>query len=53
MATIPVTDSLGLKIDLKFDDQGDAAKLGLAWLESKTSEFVKAAGMPLDKTPFR
>ncbi|HEY7212193.1 MAG TPA: hypothetical protein VH477_18100 [Bryobacteraceae bacterium] len=53
MPTIPVTDSLGLKIDLKFDEKSDAARLGLAGLASKTSEFVSAAGKALDATPFQ
>ncbi|MBV8865905.1 MAG: hypothetical protein JO210_10970 [Acidobacteriaceae bacterium] len=53
MPTIPITDSLGLKVDIQFDEKSDAAKFGLKALESKTSEFVTAASKPLDETSFQ
>jgi hypothetical protein len=51
--TIPVTDKFGLKVDLQFADESDAAHLGLQALESKTTEFATAAEKPLDQTGFR
>ncbi len=53
MPTIPLTDSLGLKVDISFDDKSDAAKFSLQALESKTSEFVAVASKPLDETSFQ
>ncbi len=52
MLTIPLTDALGLEVDLQFDDKSDAAIFGLHALESKTSEIVTAAGRALDQTTF-
>jgi hypothetical protein len=53
MPTISVTDKLGLKLDLQFDSDGDAAQFGLQSLESKTQEFVQAANQPLSQSNFR
>jgi hypothetical protein len=50
--TIPLTDKLGLKVELQFDDKSDAAHAGLQALESKTSEFVTIGDKPLDQTAF-
>jgi hypothetical protein len=50
--TIPVTDKVGLKVDLQFDDKSDAAHAGLQSLASKASEFVTASEKPLDQTIF-
>ncbi len=53
MPTIPLTDKLGLKTDIQFDDKSDAAKFGLQALESKASEFASLATKPLDQSAFR
>ncbi len=53
MATISLADSLGLKLDVQFDDKSALTTFGLQALESKTSEFVGAATKPLDQTNFQ
>jgi hypothetical protein len=50
--TIPLTDKLGLKTDIQFDDKSDAATFGLQALQSKTDEFVSLATKPLDQSSF-
>ncbi len=52
MPTIPLTDKLGLKVELQFDEKSDAVHAGLQALESKTSEFVTASEKPLNQTIF-
>ena len=52
MLTIPLTDALGLTMDLQFDDKSDAATFGLHALESKATAIVSAAGKALDQTTF-
>jgi len=50
--TIPLTDKLGLKVDLQFDDKSAATRAGLQALESKVSDFITAIEKPLDQAPF-